>query len=175
MPIVSSLSYKRWKPRIGEEWSSLSLSLSLYVYMYIQRFDALSRARSSVIREKRNGGEKNGILLQALFPKQWERSTEVCHNIEQHISRVLSAFRTRSIPSGMRVFFWRQSRQKIEETVIYTVFLGAVRVPRCEKSVSEYLLNCCWQQVFHQVWNNVRWRNDAYTFFFFFFSSLKVE
>lgn len=154
---------------------SFSLSLSLYVYMYIQRFDALSRARRSVIREKRNGGEKNGILLQALFPKQWERSTEVCHNIEQHISRVLSAFRTRSIPSGMRVFFWRQSRQKIEETVIYTVFLGAVRVPRCEKSVSEYLLNCCWQQVFHQVWNNVRWRNDAYTFFFFFFSSLKVE
>ena len=157
-------------------WGRMIISLSLSIYIYIYRDSMLYRELVVAwFVKKGTGGEKNGILLQALFPKQWERSTEVCHNIEQHISRVLSAFRTRSIPSGMRVFFWRQSRQKIEETVIYTVFLGAVRVPRCEKSVSEYLLNCCWQQVFHQVWNNVRWRNDAYTFFFFFFSSLKVE
>lgn len=44
---------KRWKRRVEKEWS-----LSLYIYIHIQRFDALSRVRRSVIREKKERGKK---------------------------------------------------------------------------------------------------------------------
>lgn len=148
LTLLCILFSKRWKRRVEEEWS---LSLSLYIYIY--RDSMLYRGFVVAWFVKKRNEGKNGILLQALFPKQWERSTEVFHNIEQHISRVPSAFRTRSIPSGIRVFLMTVTPKDLGNRHLYRVPGGGMRASmwNAEERVSKYLLNCCWQQVFHQV------------------------